>query len=188
MWLDDEALAQARATYGDPRILPIGIEISREERDLVVASATRRGRHHDVTLFVFNGDRLALIRKPHYGPGLWRTPGGGVTPSEAFDEGVAREALEELGVEVELRRYLVRTEAVFTHGGETIPWRTHVFEATTRAEELSPRDVEEISAARWGSLPELQGPIRELLLGTGKALWRYRVALHDATAAAIRSP
>jgi ADP-ribose pyrophosphatase YjhB (NUDIX family) len=188
MWLDDEALAPVRARYGEPRVLPIELEIASDERDLVVASATGRGRHHDVTLFVFNGERLALIRKPHYGPGLWRTPGGGVAPGEPFDEGVGREAREELGVAVDLRRYLVRTEAVFTHSGERIPWTTHVFEASTQAEELAPIDVDEISAARWGTLAELQGPIRELLLGTNRALWRYRVALHDATGEAMSFP
>ena len=61
------------------------------------------------------------------------------------------------------------------------------FEATTGAESLSPLDTHEIAGARWGTLAELGGPIRERLLGTGRALWRYRVALHDAADAAIRA-
>ena len=32
---------------------------------------------------------------------------------------------------------------------------------------------------------ELLGPIRARLLATGRALWRYRVALHDAAVAAL---
>ncbi len=47
-------------------------------------------------------------------------------------------------------------------------------------EELAPLDGVEIEAARWGTAEELAGPIRERLLATGRALWRYRVALHDA--------
>ena len=48
-----------------------------------------------------------------------------------------------------------------------------------------PQDTEEIQAARWGTLSELSGPLREQLLATGRAFWRYRVALHDAAAEAI---
>ena len=52
-----------------------------------------------------------------------------------------------------------------------------------RAWPHSTRD--EIAEARWGTPAELAGPIRERLLATGRALWRYRVALHDAALAAL---
>jgi ADP-ribose pyrophosphatase YjhB (NUDIX family) len=188
VWLDDAVLDPVRSRYGEPRILEIELEICREERDLVVASAVARRRHHDVTFFVFAGDRLALIRKPHYTAGLWRPPGGGVHENEPFEAGVAREAREELGIPIELRRYLVGTQATFAFGDERISWATHVFEATAGGERLAPEDTEEISAARWGTIAELQGPIREALLATGRALWRYRVALHDAAADVMRTP
>ena len=61
-----------------------------------------------------------------------------------------------------------------------MPWRTHVFLARTADTELAPQDAEEIAGARWGTLDELGGPLRERLLATGHAFWRYRVALHDA--------
>ena len=66
-----------------------------------------------------------------------------------------------------------------------IDWRTHVFSARTEVEELDPIDTREISAARWGTAEELAGPIRARLLETGRALWRYRVELHDAALAAL---
>jgi hypothetical protein len=53
--------------------------------------------------------------------------------------------------------------------------------------ELAPQDGEEIAAARWGTLEELEGPIAERLLATGHALWRYRVALHAAAIAQLRA-
>jgi ADP-ribose pyrophosphatase YjhB (NUDIX family) len=186
MYVDEDLLAPLRARYGEPHELELELEISAAERDLVVHS-TRKGRHHDVTFYVFSGKRLALIRKPHYTPGLWRPPGGGLKRGEPFEEGVRREALEELGVEIELRRYLVTTSALFTHAETQIPWQTHVFEAVTEAAELAPIDTREISAARWGTLAELQGSIRERLLATERALWRYRVALHDAAADALET-
>jgi len=187
MHVDEPVLSALRDRYGEPRRLAIELEISEIERDLVLFS-TRKRRHHDVTFFVMNGRRLALIRKPHYEPGLWRPPGGGLKPGEPFEEGVRREAREELGVEVELGRYLVDVTARFRSGETEIPWRTHVFLATTGAERLDPLDTHEISAARWGTLAELRGPIRERLLGTGRALWRYRVALHDEALQALEGP
>ena len=55
-----------------------------------------------------------------------------------------------------------------------------VFSARTEEEQLAPIDTHEISAARWGTTGELAGPIRARLLETGRALWRYRVELHEA--------
>ena len=96
-----------------------------------------------------------------------------------------REAFEETGLRVELERYLVEARARFSYGGRTLDWRTHVLLATTGDGEIAPRDLDEIAEARWGSLAELAGPLRERLLATGRAFWRYRVALHDAALAAI---
>jgi ADP-ribose pyrophosphatase YjhB (NUDIX family) len=180
--VDESVLAPVRARFGEPALLEWDGEVSDAELALITYDAARR---HDVTLFVFNGDRLALIRKPQFGPGIWRTPGGGIKPGEDFVEGVVREGLEETGAEIELRRYLVRAQAVFQHGAVSLPWQTHVFLATTAAETLTPFDTHEIEAARWGTAQELLGPIRTRLLKTGRALWRYRVALHDAALAAL---
>ena len=57
---------------------------------------------------------------------------------------------------------------------------TLVFSARTQERELAPIDTHEISGARWGTTEELAGPIRARLLETGRALWRYRVELHEA--------
>lgn len=184
MHVTEAVLAPIRERFGEPALLEWDGEVSDPELALIRYSPSRR---HDVTLFVFNGRRLALIRKPHFAPGVWRTPGGGIHEGEDFGAGVAREALEEIGAEIELTRYLVRAEAVFRFANEAVPWTTHVFSAHTDTEELDPRDTVEIAAARWGTAEELAGPIRARLLETERALWRYRVALHDASLAALRS-
>jgi ADP-ribose pyrophosphatase YjhB (NUDIX family) len=185
--VSEAILGPLRERYGDPRILRWAGEVSPEEYALATYEA---GRTHDVTLFIFAGDRLALIRKPMYPEGIWRPPGGGVREGEDFVVGAVREALEETGLEVELERYLVATEAEFRWAGERLEWRTHVFSARPSESNtvlLSPRDAKEIEAARWGSLDELDGPIRERILATGRALWRYRAALHDAVSDALGS-
>lgn len=180
MHLNDAVLAPLRARFGEPRVLVWEGDVS--EAEFALASG-RPGstRRHDVTLFIYNGPRLAVIRKPMYPPGIWRTPGGGVAEGEDVVAGAKREALEETGLAVELERYLVASEAVFRHGGRELAWRTHVFSARTEDDELAPRDAKEIEAARWSTNEELRGPIRAALLATGRAFWRYRVALHDAS-------
>lgn len=87
MHVDEQVLAPVRARYGEPSALEFDAEISSGELD-VVSRSTSHDRFHDVTFFVFSGDRLALIRKPHYGEGLWRPPGGGLRPGEPFEAGV----------------------------------------------------------------------------------------------------
>jgi len=183
MHLTEAVLARLRERYGEPQALGWDGAVSPQEFTLAGRSP---GRRHDVTFFVFDpGGRLALIRKPSYSPGIWRPPGGGVHSGEAFEVGVRREAFEELGIEIELERFLVSSEAQFRCGEGVIDWRTHVFSARTEAEELDPIDVREIAAARWGTTAELAGPLRAAMLETGRALWRYRVALHDATLTAL---
>jgi 8-oxo-dGTP pyrophosphatase MutT (NUDIX family) len=178
----EAVLEPLRKRYGEPALLEWEGEISEREHALATYNPKRT---HDVTLFILNGERLAMIRKPHFEPGIWRPPGGGIKPGEDFEAGVRREALEETGLDIELQRYLVAAEARFLYEPHDVPWRTHVFLATTGDEEIEPRDRDEIAAARWGSLAELAGPLRERLLETDRAFWRYRVALHDAALAAL---
>jgi ADP-ribose pyrophosphatase YjhB (NUDIX family) len=182
MHLTEAVLAPLRERYGEPAPLAWEGEISDYERGLATYNPSRT---HDVTLFILSGERLALIRKPQFEEGVWRPPGGGIKPGEAFEDGVWREAVEETGLEVELRRYLVAADARFHHEAGDIHWRTHVFLATTDGEKLDPRDLDEIEAARWGTLEELAGPLRARLLETDRAFWRYRVTLHDAVLAVL---
>ncbi|HEV8460636.1 MAG TPA: NUDIX hydrolase [Gaiellaceae bacterium] len=180
----EEVLATLRERYGAPAILEWAGEIT--EREHALATYNPR-RVHDVTLFILDpDDRIALIRKPHFADGIWRPPGGGIKPGEDFTDGAVREVLEETGLHADLERYLVDARASFAYGGETVSWRTHVFLARTTESELDPQDPEEIAGARWGTLDELGGPLRARLLATGHALWRYRVALHDAALDALR--
>src|SRR5438034_182401 len=128
MHLTEAVLAPLRERYGEPERLEWTGEISEYEHGLATYNPKRT---HDVTLFILNGERLALIRKPQFEEGVWRPPGGGIKPGEAFEDGVRREAHEETGLEVELRRYLVDAEARFLYEPRDVPWRTHVFLATT---------------------------------------------------------
>ena len=178
MHVDETALAPVRERYGEPLVIRWEGEISDVEWRLATHNPRRT---HDVTLFILDpSQRLALIRKPQFTADVWRPPGGGVQPGEDFAAGAVREALEETGLHVELRRYLVDARALFTNAGRELRWRTHVVLADTRDTEVAAGDPGEIAEARWGTLEELAGPLRAILLATDRAFWRYRVALHDA--------
>jgi ADP-ribose pyrophosphatase YjhB (NUDIX family) len=181
--VDEATLAGLRKRFGTPLELPWEGEISEAEWAIATHNPART---HDVTLLILDPSRrLALIRKPHFEAGIWRPPGGGIKPGENFVAGAVREALEETGLHVELRRYLVASHAIFSNDGRELHWRTHVVLAETEDDELAPDDPEEIAEARWGTLGELAGPLRERLLATERAFWRYRVALHDAAHRAL---
>jgi ADP-ribose pyrophosphatase YjhB (NUDIX family) len=186
MHVDEDLLASVRERFGTPVVLPWTGEIS----DVEWAIATYNpARTHDVTLFILDpARRIALIRKPQFAADVWRPPGGGVKPGEDFVAGAVREALEETGLHVELRRYLVASDVSFHNAGRELRWRTHVLLAETDDETIAPGDPEEIAEARWGTLAELAGPLRERLLAENRAFWRYRVALHDAALEALALP
>lgn len=181
----DDLLRPVVERYGAPARLDWDGDVTEPEYRLATYNPVRR---HDVTLFILDGhDRIALIRKPHFAEGIWRPPGGGINEGEAVAAGAVREALEETGLAVTLERYLVDAHATFRWDGEALPWRTHVLLGRATEGELAPEDPAEIAGARWGTLDELAGPLRDRLLSTGRALWRYRVALHDAALAAYSS-
>ncbi|HEY8029140.1 MAG TPA: NUDIX hydrolase [Gaiellaceae bacterium] len=185
MHVDESVLVRVRERFGVPDTLRWNGEISDVEWSIATHNPVRT---HDVTLFILHpARRLALIRKPHFAEDVWRPPGGGIHPGEDFVAGAVREALEETGLRVELQRYLVDAHALFTNAGRELRWRTHVFLAETEDENVVAGDPVEIAEARWGTLDELAGPLRERLLATGRAFWRYRVALHDAALQALET-
>lgn len=186
MYVTPAIIAAAEASYGVPRELHVTYEISPAELAMI-RSSQRDRRAHDVTVCIFNGERLAVIAKPSYPPGAFRVPGGALRPGEAMDAGGAREALEETGLHAVVDRYLLRVHARFTVGDDSVDWTTHVLAAHSGDETMAPQDTHEIREARWSALAELNGPIRAVLLATGRPLFRYRTDVHLWTAEQLSS-
>jgi len=188
--VDTEVVRALEARYGAPRVIAMALPMAEREYALCKRAALR-GRAHDVTLFVLRGEEeparreVAVIRKWSYPPGVFRPPSGGVEPGEAFEAGAVREALEETGLEVALERYLVRIRARFEWEGDALDWTTHVFSARCQGGEIGPRDTREIAEARWVTVAELDGALREKMLARGSAGFRYRVTLQDAALAQL---
>lgn len=169
--------------YGSPAEHTWTYPITEREMDMVVSSTRGQSRLHDVTLFIRNEvGEIALIRKHNYPQGAWRAPGGGIHPGEDFVAGALREGYEETSLEAELDRYVLRVFVTFTCGERCQPWITHVLTARAIGGSLAVGDPKEIEGVRWGTLAELCGPMAEVMLGTGRGLFQYRVALHREVA------
>jgi ADP-ribose pyrophosphatase YjhB (NUDIX family) len=179
MYVEARQMEELEAKFGKPQVLRLEHDIGDMEMAFVRATQ-KHGRAHDITLFIFNGDRLALIRKPMFRPPIYRAPSGGLNPGESFEEGARREALEETGLEIELERYLLRVHVRFTSEGDHLDWTSHVVQAREAGGRLEAHDKSEIAETIYGTIEELQGPIRRALLDSGRGLLAYRVALTDA--------
>jgi 8-oxo-dGTP pyrophosphatase MutT (NUDIX family) len=188
MYTSEEDMQALEAKLGEPVVRFMEYEIKPWEYD-VVEGSMRGGRAHDVTFFIRKRDdpgQLVVVSKQFFPPGAFRAPSGAANPGESLEEGALREAHEETGLRIELKRYLVRISARFTNGDrKPIDWTTHVFEARELGGKLEPIDTFEIAEARWATFDELQGPIRRVLLDSGWDLFRYRVALTDLTVEAL---
>ncbi|RMF94485.1 MAG: NUDIX hydrolase, partial [Planctomycetota bacterium] len=180
MYITQAVLNRIEQKYGVPHVLRTACLMSRKEFDLLKWSM-RRGRAHDVTLFIFDGDRVAVIRKPSYPPGVYRPPSGGVEPGEDFEAGAQREAYEETGLTVRLQKYLLKVYVDFRHGEEVVHWTSHVFTARTVGGQLKPVDTKEIAGARWATVEELKTDLLSALQRSESAGLRYRAELQAAT-------
>ena len=178
MYLKESDIRRMEKRYGVPAVERMSFEMGEREWANLRGSQAH-GRAHDVTLFVFHRGRLAVIAKHNYPPGLYRAPSGGVLPGESMAEGIAREMMEETGLEIRLKSYVLRVHVDFTHRKGKIAWTTHVFTGERVAGRIRPRDTQEIREARWADLGDLAGGVRKKLIASGSAGLRYRALLHD---------
>jgi 8-oxo-dGTP pyrophosphatase MutT (NUDIX family) len=191
MYISAETIGELEKKYGRPNELSFAYEMTQSEFEVVLASQ-KHGRSHDVTLFIFDQNdhvargkhyedvRLAVNRKPMYPPGAYRAPSGGVAPGEPFEQGALREAYEETGLVVSLEKYIIRARVCFSSGVRSIDWTSHVFTSSSAGGKLGPIDTHEIVEARWVTVAEMMGGIRDALLASGSTGLRYRSELADA--------
>jgi 8-oxo-dGTP pyrophosphatase MutT (NUDIX family) len=165
-------------TFGAPVVERWDVPLSDPELDRVEQQRSR-GRAHDVSLVILDGDRLAVIRKRGYPPGAFRILSGGIHPEESFLDGAVREAHEETGLAIRIEDYLLQIHATFVADDRLAKWTTHVMLARSSGGTLAPIDVVEIESARWTTWPELLDRMNPLLRDSGLGGLRYRAGVHD---------
>lgn len=179
MYITAETIRDLERRYGLPEELSFAYEMTEAEFEMVRASQ-KNGRAHDVTLFIIDDGRVVVIRKPMYPPGAYRAPSGGVSPGEPFERGALREAYEETGLIVSLDEYILRARVLFSNRERSINWTSHVFTSSVVGGRLDPIDTHEIAEARFVTIAEMMGGIRDALLASGSTGLRYRSELADA--------
>ena len=166
------------AQYGHPILRDFQYEVTEREFKRI-RSSQKRDRNHDVTLYVGHDDRLIVIAKHFYPPGLYRAPSGGIMPGESFHEGISREVDEELGCQIGLRHFLLRTEVEFTRGSDRIFWRSFVFLADYVSGGFDFTDHDEIKEVREVRLDEFE-TFGRIMRSTDIGGLHYRADLHEA--------
>lgn len=177
MFISEFKIEGMAALYGRPVVRRFRIESTLAELDKIRKSQ-RDGRNHDVTVYVRKGGLYAVISKHVYPPGLFRAMSGGVHRDEAIEDGLRREVREELGCDIKIVRFLMRTEVDFVSEDDIIHWRSLVFLADWVKGDFAFTDTREIREVALVPLSKFR-EFREKMLGRSSGL-RYRAELHDA--------
>ncbi len=178
MYVTDAMIQEMAIRFGEPATESFRYKVSVEEFDRIGRSQKFR-RNHDVTLYVRKDGKWLVIAKHLYPSGLFRSMSGGLEPGESFNDGIAREAREELGCRVDIRRFLLKTRVEFAKLDEVIVWRSFIFLADYRDGDLDYTDTHEIREVRhcaWADFDRYGAMMRRLPVGG----LHYRAALHDA--------
>ena len=183
MYLTDDILSTAREKYGTPEILHFQTACGEREMDMIIASQ-KHGRAHDITMIILRDGEIAVTAKHHYPPGMYRPPSGGLAPDETLEDGAAREAREETGLDIELENYLLRVEVRFSSPTRTVNWTSHVFTARYTGGNIGPHDHHEIREARWAKPNEFPEFSRLMQTSISGGL-RYRAFLQDEVLARL---
>jgi 8-oxo-dGTP pyrophosphatase MutT (NUDIX family) len=163
--------------FGYPPVISMRAPVSLQEYQFI-RSTQSYGRCHDITLYIFKGNKVIVNAKHHYPPGLYRAPSGGLKPGEDLIEGAAREAYEETGTKIRLMRYILQINVSFTCGAKTIPWKTHIFTAKYISGKIAPVDIAEIREAKLAALAEFD-EYKKIIAGMESGGLAYRARLHD---------
>jgi len=177
MYIEYSAIREMTERYGIPEKAVFEIESSDEEVARI-KSSQKNGRDHDVTVYAFKDDKVIVIAKPFYPPGMFRAPSGGIDPGEDFEAGTEREMREETGCEIALEHFLLLTKVSFVSENDHVDWRSFVFQARYVSGDFEFTDTNEIREVKLAALDEFEqfGKImRRLDLGGLK----YRAALHE---------
>ena len=108
-----------------------------------------------VATIITRGDRVLLMkRKGPHGTGTWSTPGGHLDFGESPEQCAAREAKEEVGIDVVNIRFRAVTNDIFESTGRHYITLWMEGESIDEPAIAAEREVAEIGWFAWDKLPE----------------------------------
>ena len=189
-WIDEAEVSQLLADYGPGRRRRVRLEVSAMSFEGWLGKMSRHpNRRGEVALAIQRPDgRILLHRKRFYPDGVFRIPTGGVLPNEAVLAGVMREAYEETGLSIVVKRFLGTVEYQFRCGLGRLSFVSYVF--VVQADERPPvvQDSEEaIVGFRYVPPSELRSVAAQLrALPEPWSDWgRFRAPPHEVVAEAL---
>ena len=174
-------LAELHKQYGVPKRVDFEVDMLLDEFALVQRSM-KRGRRHDVTVFIRHEGKFVVIEKHAYAnSGIVRAPSGGAQPSESLIAAAQRESREETGFDVEVDHFVLEAHVLLKCGNyPAVPWVSYVFLAHVVGGQLGAKDLKEISDVQLRTRDELLRDVRPLMLASGLGGFEYRAKMTDA--------
>ena len=77
MFVTENMIADMVARYGQPERASFRFELPADQFGRI-RSSQKHGRNHDVTVYIRKDDKIVVIAKHMYPPGLYRAPSGGL--------------------------------------------------------------------------------------------------------------
>lgn len=181
--INPEEIENLARRYGPIERRSYSLEIGKKNfEDWQKALAKRRG---EVVLVVQRPAGVILHTKDFYLSGTYRLPSGGVKWGESILQALHREAQEEMGLDVEVERFLGLLEYEFRYQEETMPFVSYVFLVRGGEGGLVPQDEgERITSFRQVPLAELPAVANRLrgLEGDWRDWGEFRALAHDFVA------
>lgn len=178
--VDEQEIEELAKQYGPIPRYSFSLQVDKKNfEDWQKALAQRRG---EIVLLVKQPVGVVLHTKDFYPPGTYRLPSGGVRWGESILHALHREAREEMGLDVEVERFLGLLEYEFCCQGETTPFVSYVFLVRGMGAKLAPQDEEEhITSFQQVPLAELPAVANRLrgLEGDWRDWGEFRAIAHD---------
>lgn len=113
-----------------------------------------------VAVFIWRDGKVIFCkRRGSHGHDTWSIPGGHLEFGETWEECAAREAMEEVGVEITNIRLLAATNDLFEQDGKH--YISIWMEADWAANEPQSQEPDKVTNIQWHSLTDLPSPLFE---------------------------
>lgn len=171
------------AAYGPTKEQDCRFELDRTGFHLWWQSTALRRRAEVVMAVQRSDGRLLLHAKGHYPPGTYRLPSGGVQWGESVLDALARELMEELGLQLLPAAMPGLVRYALVYDGQSLEFASYLFRFRVgKILRLSPQDpTEAITDFQWLE-PEDLSSVAESLRGSSHG-WHnwgaFRAVAHD---------